>query len=69
LPEEESRALITELCNHLEQDKYIYRHVWRPGDILVWDNRCVNHARTDFSASERRLMKRVTIADNAAPMP
>ncbi|MGE3245344.1 MAG: TauD/TfdA dioxygenase family protein [Beijerinckiaceae bacterium] len=68
LPEEESRALIAELCDHLEQPKYVYAHEWRTGDILVWDNRCVNHARTDFAETERRLMKRVTIADNAVPV-
>ena len=40
---------------------FIYEHVWRVGDILMWDNRCALHARTDFSADERRLMRRVTI--------
>jgi taurine dioxygenase len=38
-----------------------YEHVWRPGEILMWDNRCTLHARTDFSSSERRLLRRVTI--------
>lgn len=69
LPEAESRALIDELCDHIEDPRYIYQHSWRVGDILVWDNRCTVHARTDFSETERRLMKRVTIADDAAPMP
>lgn len=68
LPEEESRALINELCDHVENPRFIYQHKWRLGDILVWDNRCTIHARTDFSENERRLMKRVTIADNAVPM-
>ncbi|MBM3606885.1 MAG: TauD/TfdA family dioxygenase [Alphaproteobacteria bacterium] len=68
VPEEESRELIAELCDHLEQPKYVYKHKWRTGDILVWDNRCTSHARTDFSETERRLMKRVTIADNAVPL-
>ena len=68
LPEPESRALIEVLCDHLEQPKYIYTHKWRKGDILIWDNRCVNHARTDFAETERRLMKRVTIADDRPPL-
>ncbi len=63
----ESRALIDELCGHIEQDKFIYQHKWQVGDIVVWDNRCTSHARTDFSDKERRLMKRVTISDDAAP--
>lgn len=68
LPDDESRALIDELCDHLEQERFVYRHNWRKGDILVWDNRCTSHARTDFAETERRLMKRVTIADDQVPM-
>jgi taurine dioxygenase len=61
LPREESDALLAFLFDHLEQRKFVYEHVWRPGDILMWDNRCTVHARTDFSADERRLLRRVTI--------
>ena len=68
LPEEESRALLDELCDHVERPENIYQHKWRVGDIVVWDNRATSHARTDFSDRERRLMKRVTIADDAAPV-
>ena len=64
----ESDALLDELCDHAENPRFVYQHQWRPGDIVVWDNRCTSHARTDFSESERRLMKRVTIGDNALPM-
>ncbi len=64
----ESNALLDELCDHIESPRFIYQHKWRVGDILVWDNRCTCHARTDFSSEERRLMKRVTIGDNALPM-
>jgi len=38
-----------------------YQHRWRPGDLIVWDNRCTQHARTDFSPTERRLLRRVGI--------
>jgi taurine dioxygenase len=61
LPAEESDALLGFLFDHQEQPQFIYEHVWRPGDILMWDNRCTLHARTDFSAAERRLLRRVTI--------
>jgi taurine dioxygenase len=61
LPREESEAILQKLFDHLEQPRFIYQHVWRPGDILMWDNRCTLHARTDFSAGERRLLRRVTI--------
>ena len=61
LSEQESDALLDMLFDHQEQRQFIYEHVWRPGDILMWDNRCTLHARTDFSAGERRLLRRVTI--------
>ena len=61
MPEEESTELLDFLFEHQEQRQFIYEHVWRVGDILMWDNRCTLHARTDFSADERRLMRRVTI--------
>jgi taurine dioxygenase len=61
LSREESEALLQRLFDHQEQPKFVYEHVWRPGDILMWDNRCTLHARTDFSAGERRLLRRVTI--------
>jgi alpha-ketoglutarate-dependent taurine dioxygenase len=61
MPQDESDALLDMLFDHQEQRQFVYEHVWRVGDILMWDNRCTLHARTDFSADERRLMRRVTI--------
>jgi len=68
MPADESRALINELCDHIENTGLIYAHQWKVGDIIVWDNRCTSHARTDFSDKERRLMKRVTIGDTVPPL-
>ena len=61
LPHAESDALLEKLFDHQEQQQFVYEHVWRPGDLLMWDNRCTLHARTDFPAGERRLLRRVTI--------
>jgi alpha-ketoglutarate-dependent taurine dioxygenase len=61
LPTPESDELLDMLFDHQERREFIYEHVWRPGDLLMWDNRCALHARTDFSPAERRLMRRVTI--------
>ena len=47
--------------------EWLYEHVWRPGDLLVWDNRCSMHARTDFPAGERRLMLRTTVEGEVKP--
>jgi taurine dioxygenase len=61
LPAPESDALLEYLFDHSEQSQFVYEHVWRPGDLVLWDNRCTLHARTDFDASERRLLRRVAL--------
>ena len=61
MPRQESDALLEKLFDHQEQRQFVYAHAWRPGDILMWDNRCTLHARTDFPVGERRLLRRVTI--------
>jgi taurine dioxygenase len=68
LAEAESRELLAELCDHVENRDFVYAHHWHPGDIVIWDNRCTVHARTDFDASQRRLLKRVTVGDTVAPL-
>ena len=58
---EESDAVLEAIFEHTEKPEFIYEHVWRPGDLLMWDNRSTLHARTDFDAAERRLMRRVVV--------
>jgi taurine dioxygenase len=54
----EGSALLDQLFTHIEQDQFVYAHKWRVGDLILWDNRCTLHARTDFSDKERRLLRR-----------
>ena len=61
LPQDESDAILGELFDYTEKPEFVYEHVWTPGDFVVWDNRCLNHARTDFSEGERRLLRRTTV--------
>lgn len=61
LPPEESDRLLNMLFDHAEQRQFIYEHVWRPGDVLMWDNRCTMHARTDFDPAQVRKLRRVTL--------
>jgi len=61
LPREESGAAFEQLCRASEQREHIYEHVWRAGDLLIWDNRCTLHARTDFDPRERRVLRRMAI--------
>ena len=63
LPEEESRDLLDLLFAHQRRPEFVHEHVWRPGDLLIWDNRCSIHARTDFPREERRLLRRLTVLD------
>jgi taurine dioxygenase len=58
----EGKALLNQIFAHIEQDQFIYAHKWRVGDLVLWDNRCTLHARTDFSDKERRLLRRVVIS-------
>ena len=61
MPREQSDRVLGELFDHAENPAWIYEHVWKPGDLLAWDNRCSTHARTDFDASERRLLRRCVV--------
>lgn len=54
----ESDALLDRLFDHIEDPRFVYAHKWRPGDLLVWDNRTTVHGRTDFDPGERRLLRR-----------
>src|SRR5258706_6716431 len=67
MPEKESQRLLGILFDHAEKPEFIYEHVWRKGDLLLWDNRCSSHARTDFPANERRLMLRTTVVGTVRP--
>jgi taurine dioxygenase len=59
IPESESEALLNQLFQVIERSDLNYEHVWQKGDLIMWDNRCAQHARTDFPPEERRLLKRV----------
>ena len=59
----ESDRLLDELIAHAIKPEFQYRHVWRKGDVVIWDNRCTMHkANADYPEGERRLMHRVVVA-------
>ena len=68
LEEGASRRLIEELSDFAAQPKYMYRHVWEPHDVLMWDNRCTVHAVTPHDPTERRVMHRTTIVGSEPVM-
>jgi len=67
MDEAESDALLNFLFDHSEKPEFVYTHVWRKGDLIIWDNRCSSHARTDFPADQRRLLLRTTVKGTCKP--
>ena len=62
LEDSDALALINELMRHATQLKYEYRHTWRPGDWVLWDNRSVMHqANPDYDMRERRYLYRLLL--------
>jgi taurine dioxygenase len=67
LDERESDAMIEELTGHMIQPGAEYRHTWRKGDIVIWDNRCSYHrAAGDYPPEEDRIHWRVSIKEHPA---
>jgi taurine dioxygenase len=67
MPATESDELLNAVFDHSEKPEFVYRHVWRLGDLIVWDNRCSSHARDDFPADQRRLLLRTTVKGTVRP--
>ena len=62
LPVDEGRALLTELLAHVTDARFVYRHRWQPGDLVMWDNRCLVHRASDdfdFTTHPRVLHRTV----------
>jgi alpha-ketoglutarate-dependent 2,4-dichlorophenoxyacetate dioxygenase len=63
-PVPEGRLLLRELIEHATQPQFVYRHRWRVGDLVIWDNRCTMHRATPFEDTMyRRELRRVTTLD------
>lgn len=57
----ESDELLEYLFQQAEKPEFIYGHKWSVGELVMWDNRCTLHARTDFSPNTRRMLRRISI--------
>ena len=68
MEKDESDALLAKVFDHAEKRAFVYEHVWQVGDLVMWDNRCSMHARTDFPHEERRLMWRTTLMGDGRPV-
>ncbi|MFI5718907.1 TauD/TfdA dioxygenase family protein [Nocardia sp. NPDC051750] len=61
LPEDEGAGLLEELENWVTQPRFVLRHQWREGDLVVWNNTTLLHRARPFAATARRLMHRTTL--------
>ncbi len=61
MPLEESEKLLDELWAQMTKPEFVWRHHWKPGDLLVWDNRCTMHRRDSFDNKYRRIMHRAQV--------
>lgn len=61
MADDEADALLEQIIGHATEPRFVYRHAWQPGDVLLWDNGLVLHRRDAVEASHPRLMKRTTL--------
>lgn len=71
MPVAEARLLLADLMEHATQREFVYRHQWRVGDVVMWDNRCMLHRGRGFDLAAVRDVRRTTVSDvahGAAPL-
>ena len=66
---DEGRSLIKELGEFATQSKFVYRHKWEAGDLVMWDNRMVMHRGRPYDPKYKRVMHRTTVAGQAENNP
>jgi taurine dioxygenase len=70
MAKEEAWRLIEELAAHSTQDRFVYYHSWRVGDVLMWDELATMHRGAgDSRPDEHRIMLRTIVYPNEAPTP
>jgi alpha-ketoglutarate-dependent 2,4-dichlorophenoxyacetate dioxygenase len=67
-PVPEGRLLLRELIEHATQREFVYRHDWRLGDLVIWDNRATMHRGRGFDETRIRDLRRVTTRDVASTL-
>jgi alpha-ketoglutarate-dependent 2,4-dichlorophenoxyacetate dioxygenase len=67
-PVPEARAFLRDLTEHATQRRFVYAHVWRQWDLVMWDNRVTMHRARPFDNAEVRDMHRTTVACELSTM-
>ena len=65
LPNDESEALLDRLWAHATRPEYAWKHEWQVGDVVLWDNRCAMHYRSQVDSTQPRVMHRTVINGEA----
>jgi taurine dioxygenase len=66
MQEADALALLDELLAHATQPQFEYRHQWRQGDMVMWDNRCLLHkANGDYDMAQERYLYRIMLKGDA----
>ncbi|MFT5447647.1 MAG: alpha-ketoglutarate-dependent 2,4-dichlorophenoxyacetate dioxygenase [Gammaproteobacteria bacterium] len=65
-PVADGRLLLSDLSEHATQREFVYRHEWRVGDVVIWDNRCTMHRGRPHDESQPRDLRRATTLDQGS---
>lgn len=66
--EQDSKALLDRLMSACTSEERVYRHHWRKGDFVIWDNRCMLHKAEGFHPDHARIMNHVRVAGTEPPI-
>jgi alpha-ketoglutarate-dependent 2,4-dichlorophenoxyacetate dioxygenase len=64
----DGRLLLLDLNTHATQPRFVYRHTWRIGDLVIWDNRCTMHRGRAHDETQARDLRRATTLDAASTL-
>ena len=67
-PVPEARAFLRDLVEHATQRRFVYAHVWRQHDLVMWDNRVTMHRARRFDHAEARDMRRATLTNEVSSL-
>jgi alpha-ketoglutarate-dependent 2,4-dichlorophenoxyacetate dioxygenase len=67
-PIPEARAFLRDLNEHATQRQFVYTHVWKPWDLVMWDNRVTMHRARPFRSNEVRDMRRTTLTNEVSSL-
>ncbi len=67
-PVADGRLLLFDLSAHATQDRFVYCHEWRVGDLVIWDNRCTMHRGRPHDEAKARDLRRATTLDQGSTL-